>query len=169
MPTDDNESKAVYGLFQIAFAGLDTQLTQTLVLLMRPGEPNLARSIVQTLSFRTKLTVLRRAMRAFEETARLENDMADLKATLKSCEAISEWRNERIHAHVRFTDSEMQLLDREGRLLDLDPPESKRQIARIAVAMVQLHKHARTMLTHLEFVSKLEELFSNYDPEMPTE
>jgi hypothetical protein len=56
MSANDSEAKAGYGLFQIAFSGLDTQLTQALVLLMRPAEVNLARSIVHALQFKIQTT-----------------------------------------------------------------------------------------------------------------
>ena len=150
-PNKRHEDKA-YRLFQIAFAGLETELTLALVSLLRPAERNVAVSIVRTIYFRQKLATLRRAIKVFDRYTDLQPDLAEFLEIIKHWEELAIWRNERVHARVQFSKAGIMLLNQDGAAIDLDPAIYQSKVAEIAIGMAALKKHVPGLVSRLELI-----------------
>jgi hypothetical protein len=119
---------AAYGLFQIAFASLDTRIARCLVKLCGCQNAGLAFSAFKRQPFGRRLQTIRKAMKSVAAVPSLSEEVRDLKRACDIAQSVSEWRNERIHAEVRFTDEgQPVIVDADGHRLhfDVDACESK--------------------------------------------
>src|SRR2546422_582390 len=110
---------AAYGLFQIAFATMDTRLSRCLAALCRCEDAKLTFAILTHMPFGRRLELLQRAMRGNPD----DTELRELKAACELANKVKEWRNARIHAEVRFNENTPVLVDPNGRPLLLNRHE----------------------------------------------
>jgi|SRR5208337_2255028 len=111
---------SAYGLFQVAFAGLDTRLSRSVVALLccKNTEPTFA--VVRRMPFGQRLQVLQRAVEKAVGNGLHIPEMEELQQACKLAKDVSKWRNDRIHSEVRFIENRPVILDEEGKRLQID-------------------------------------------------
>ena len=114
---------AAYGVFQIAFATLDTRLSRFLAALCRCKNDKLTFAILRRMPFGHRLATLRKAIRSSPPEMQSDPEIQELKASCDLAEGIQEWRNGRIHAEVRFLENRPVLVGGDG-----DPLEINREV-----------------------------------------
>jgi hypothetical protein len=109
-----------YGLFQVAFAGLDTRLSRPVAAL--PCSKNTKRpfAVVKKMPFGQRLQILQRAVEKAVDNGLHIPEMEELKQACKLATDVSKWRNQRIHGEVRFIENQPVILDEEGKPLQID-------------------------------------------------
>jgi hypothetical protein len=138
MPLRIDSPMAAYGVFQIAFANLDTQVSRCLVDLCRCQKAKLAFSAFRRKPISERLRLLQRAVSHLRDEPSFNQEVGDLKEACELAESLSKWRNQRIHAEVRFIENQPVLLDESGKLLDIDLEacvEKTREAVRAKVGM----------------------------------
>ena len=120
---------AAYGLFQIAFASLDTRLSRCLVKLCRCQNAALAFSTFRRKPFGHRLQLIRKAIKPVAGDTVVSEEVRELQSGLDLADNVRKWRNERIHAEVRFTgEGQPVIVDETGRPLHFDIDECDRKI-----------------------------------------
>lgn len=149
---------AAYGIFQIAFASMDTRLSRALVTLCRCESTQLTFSILSKLPFGGRLAKLRKAIKDVDLP--INPDIQELKTACDLAENVQKWRNSRIHAEVRFSENRPVLVDREGEPLQIDREECERKIRdaiRAGIAIEVNVSHLVAILKDLETLAESSE------------
>jgi len=123
-----NRELAAYGVFQIAFATLDTRLSRSVVALCRCENTKLTFAIVSSMPFGRRLEILRRAVKTTRADLPNDSDIRELDDACNLAESVQKWRNARIHAEVRFHENEPVLIGPDGRPLVIDGKECEQKI-----------------------------------------
>jgi len=129
---------SAYGLFQVAFVGLDTRLSRSVVALLCCKNTNLAFAVVSMVPFNRRLQILQKALKKAVDNELHIPEVEELKQACKVATDVSKWRNERIHGEVRFIENQPVILDEEGKPLQIDYEacvEKIREAIRAGVAM----------------------------------
>lgn len=141
---------AAYGVFQVAFATLDTRVSRSLAALCQCRNANLTLAILKRMPFGTRLAKLREAA----GTALTDDpDVQELSAACDLAEKVQKWRNRRIHAEVRFAEDSPVLTDPNGTPLRIDPAECAQKIReaiRAGIAMETAVPHLVAYLQDIE-------------------
>jgi hypothetical protein len=111
---------SAYGLFQVAFAGLDTRLSRSVVALLCCKNTLLGFAVVRTIPFGRRLEILQKAIKAVTGNSPITSEIEELKQACKLAKDVSKWRNDRIHSEVRFNENRPVVVDSEGRPLQID-------------------------------------------------
>ena len=120
---------AAYGLFQIAFTSLDTRVSRCLVKLCRCQNAALAFSAFRRIPFSHRLQLIRKAIKPVASDASFSEEVRELQSGLDLADGVRKWRNERIHAEVRFTgEGQPVIVDETGRPLHFDIDACERKI-----------------------------------------
>jgi hypothetical protein len=164
MALNINDDAAAYGLFQVAFAGLDTRLSGSLVALLRSANPNLAFAIVKTLSFHRRLEVFRKVIKTFKQGSYLDQVLCALREASNKAEALSQWRNERIHAEVRLNENQTVIVGKDGKPLQIDYAVCEEKIREAIDAVVAMEANVQHLVARLEQDDRFDELYAQLDP-----
>jgi len=111
---------SAYGLFQVAFAGLDTRLSRSVVALLCCKNTELAFAVVRKMQFSRRLQILQKAVEKAVDNELHIPEMEELKRACKLATDVSKWRNKVIHGEVRFIENHPVILDEEGKPLQID-------------------------------------------------
>jgi hypothetical protein len=117
---------AAYGLFQIAFAGLDTRMSRCLVKLSRCQDIKLAFGVFRRKTFSHRLKMIRKAAESIVDgegnpDPNFSEEVRELRVACDLAESVRTWRNERIHAEVRFAgENQPVIVDETGNRLNID-------------------------------------------------
>jgi len=111
---------SAYGLFQVAFAGLDTRLSRSVVALLRCKNTALAFAVVRRMSFSQRLQILQKAVKKVSGDSPLDPETEELKQACNLASGLSKWRNERIHSELQFMENQPVMVDETGRPLQID-------------------------------------------------
>jgi hypothetical protein len=120
---------AAYGVFQIAFATMDSRLSRFLVAACRCKSVEFTFGILHTMPFGKRLEKLRKVVKFVERD--LTGDDPGIRELKEACDLatrVQEWRNARIHAEVRFSENRPVLVDREGHSLQISREECEQKI-----------------------------------------
>ena len=109
-----------YGLFQVAFAGLDTRLSRSVVALLSCKNTEITFALVRSIPFGRRLDILRKAIKAANGNSPITPEMDELEQACKLAKGVSKWRNDRIHSEVRFDENRPVIVDEEGNPLQID-------------------------------------------------
>jgi hypothetical protein len=120
MPLRIDSPMAAYGVFQIAFSNLDTQVSRCLVDLCRCQNAKLAFSAFRRKPISERLRLLQRAVSHLRDEPSFNQEVGDLKEACELAASLCKWRNQRIHAEVCFIENQPVLVDESGKLLDID-------------------------------------------------
>ena len=129
---------SAYGLFQVAFAGLDTRLSRSVVALLCCKNTKPAFAVVRGMPFSRRLEILQKAIKTVTGNSHISPEMEELEQACKLAKDVSKWRNDRIHSEVRFIENQPVILDDEGKPLQIDYEtcvEKIREAIRGGVAM----------------------------------
>lgn len=139
---------AAYGLFQIAFATLDTKLSRSLAALCRCESVTLTRAILTRMPFGQRLKLLQRAMQGHAD----DDTLCELGGACKLAQKVQKWRNARIHAEVRFNENRPALFGPSGPLrIDREECEQKiKEAIRAGIAMEAAVPHLVALKQDLE-------------------
>lgn len=121
---------AAYGIFQIAFATMDTRLSRSLVALCRRKNDRFTFAILRRMPLGRRLATLRKAIKTAPRHMQSDPEIQELKKACDLAEGIQEWRNGRIHAEVRFQESQPVLVDGNGRPLEINREACEQKFAR---------------------------------------
>jgi len=138
MPLQIDAPMCAYGLFQVAFAGLDTRLSRSVVALLCCKNIELAFAVVRRMPFSQRLKILQKAIKTVTGNSHIAPEMEELKQACNLAKDVSEWRNKSIHSEVRFIENRPVILDGEGKPLQIDSEtceEKMREAIRAGVAM----------------------------------
>jgi len=145
MPLEVASDVAAYGLFQVAFASLDTRLSRCLVKLCGCQNAALAFSAFRRKPFAHRLQLIRKAIKPVVSNAVFSEEVRELQSGLDLADIVRKWRNERIHAEVRFTgEGQPVIVDEAGRPLHFDVDEcdrKRREAIRAAIAIEAAAPH----------------------------
>jgi hypothetical protein len=119
---------AAYGVFQIAFATMDTRLSRSLVALCRCKNDRLTFDILRRMPFGRRLDTLQKAIKAAPPEMQRDLEIQKLSQACDLAEDIQEWRNRRIHAEVRFHENQPVLVDGNGRPLEINREACEQKI-----------------------------------------
>jgi hypothetical protein len=119
---------AAYGIFQIAFATMDTRLSRSLVALCRCKNDKFTFAILRKMPFGRRLATLRKAIKTAPPEMQGAPEIQELKSACDLAESIQEWRNGRIHAEVRFHESQPVLVDGNGQPLEINREACEQKI-----------------------------------------
>lgn len=111
---------SAYGLFQVAFAGLDTRLSRCVVALLSCKNANATFALVRRIPFGRRLDILRKAIKAANGKSPTIPEIDELEQACKLAKEISKWRNARIHGEVRFNENRPVIVDEDGNPLQID-------------------------------------------------
>jgi hypothetical protein len=111
---------SAYGFFQVAFAGLDTRLSRSVVALLRCKNTGLAFAVVRRMSFSQRLQILRKAVEQARGDSPLDPETEQLTQACNLASGVSKWRNERIHSELRFIENQPVMVDETGRPMQID-------------------------------------------------
>jgi hypothetical protein len=102
MPTESD--LAAYGEFNIAYALLDTTITNAITYLLRNPDPQIAAELFYVrMTLGRRLDVLQKLANKLKNAHRLRDEnVPHLLDAIKRARDISKWRNDRIHARVRY-------------------------------------------------------------------
>jgi hypothetical protein len=129
---------SAYGLFQVAFACLDTRLSRSVVALLCCKNSELPFALVRKMQFSRRLQILQKAVEKAVENELHIPEVEELKQACKLATDVSKWRNMMIHGEVRFIENQPVILDEEGKPLQIDYEtcvEKIREAIRAEVAM----------------------------------
>lgn len=111
---------SAYGLFQVAFAVLDTRLSRSVVALLCCKNVELAFAVVRRMPFGQRLQILQRGVEKAVDNGLHIPEMEELKQACKLAKDVSKWRNDRIHSEVRYVENRPVILDEEGKAPQID-------------------------------------------------
>jgi len=102
---------AAYGIFQIAFATLDTRLSRSLLALGRRKDAEITFGTLNRMAFGRRLKKLREAIEAVKPNLQDDPVVEDLEIACDLAENVQKWRNDRVHAEVQFLENQPLLVD----------------------------------------------------------
>ena len=111
---------SAYGLFQVAFAGLDTRLSRSVVALIQCKNTDLAFAVVRGITFGRRLAILRKAIKSVVPNSHTTPEIEELIQACNLAQDVQKWRNDTTHSEVRFKENRYVLLDWEGNPLQID-------------------------------------------------
>jgi hypothetical protein len=129
---------AAYGLFQIAFATMDTRLSRSLVALGQRKNAKLSFANLGRKQFGRRLKKLREAIEGVKPDLQNDPVIEELELACNLAQSVQGWRNDRIHAEVRFLENRPVLVDEYGKPLRIDREaceEKIREAIRAGIAM----------------------------------
>jgi hypothetical protein len=139
---------AAYGLFQIAFATMDTRLSRSLVALGQRKNAKLSFATLGRKPFGGRLEELREAIKAVKPD--LQNDPAieELELACNLAQSVQGWRNDRIHAEVRFLENRPVLVDEDGKPLQIDREACEKKIREAIRAGIAMEAAVPHLVAH---------------------
>jgi len=99
-----------------------------LVALCQCGDNKLAFAVLSKMPFGQRLGILRRAIQAVKQDFLNDLEMAELVLACDLAETVQHWRNDRIHAEVRFLENRPVLVDRSGMPLQINREACEQRI-----------------------------------------
>jgi len=149
MPLRISPTAAAYGLFQVEFAHMTYHLARALVRFWQLKEPNnlVLKKVSRQPKFGRMLDEFKRELQQFDTLSSQSRNLVsrDLDALRRACDemdALRQWRNARIHAHVQQSDDGMTLYDWEtGKPLPITYEECEHNISRAIKVIVDLQAH----------------------------
>jgi hypothetical protein len=148
---------AAYGVFQIAFATMDTRLSRSLVHVCRCESAKFTFAILSSMPFGRRLAKLRQVIKSVERALSHDPDIHELKTACDLAESIQKWRNDRIHAEVRFDENRPGLVDRDGKPLQLDREECEQKIRQTIRAGITIEASTRGIVAFLQDLDEIGE------------
>ena len=109
-----------YGLFQIAFAGLDTRLSRSVVALLSCKNTETPFAVVKRIPFGRRVEMLQSAIKTISGNTTVSSEMVELEEACKVAKVVSRWRNDRVHGEVRFNENRPVVVDENGQPLQID-------------------------------------------------
>jgi hypothetical protein len=107
-----NQHAAAWGVFQIAFARLETRMAQGIVMLMESARGDFALTITRRMQFKAKVDVLTKLGNELRKAG--VDSGRELASAAEAGFEVSCWRNDRIHALVQDTESGVTLIGKNG-------------------------------------------------------
>ena len=129
---------AAYGLFQIAFATMDTRVSRSLAALGQRKDAKLSFATLGRMQFGRRLKKLREAIEAAKPDLQNDPVIEELELACNLAQSVQWWRNDRIHAEVRFLENRPVLVDEDGKPLQIDREACEKKIReaiRVGTAM----------------------------------
>jgi hypothetical protein len=138
MALEIDPDAAAYGIFQIAFATMDTRLSRALAALCRCKRTKFTFAILSREPFGRRLATLRKAVKTAMLDLQNDPDIEELEKACDLAQKVQQWRNSRTHAEVRFAENRPVLIDEYGKPLQIDRDvcEQKiREAMQVGIAM----------------------------------
>lgn len=147
---------AAYGVFQIAFARLDTRLSRSLVIACRCKEAGATFQIVRRMPLGARLDRVNKLITKVQTMKLGDAEIDDLARACEGARSVQAWRNDRVHAEVRFSPEGAPVLtDSNGRYLRIDREECDQKIreaVEAGIAIETLVKHLSAVLEDIDTV-----------------
>jgi hypothetical protein len=153
-----NSELAAYGMFQIAFAALDTRLSWTLFAISVCEGEGLSFESIRRETFGRRLDTLEKLRkrlahklkRADASPRAIDADLDELTRACDAARSVQNWRNGRIHAKVMFSDEGAPVLIQNGRRLRLDREECEQRIHEAVKAGLAIETLAKYIVAILQ-------------------
>ena len=155
-----NDTAAAYGLFQVVFADVVDHLAGATFHLLKREDPDLPFEKVFTQDASKILKQFRAEVKQFDVVSPVAENVHDLREACKTISALMKWRNDRIHARVRMTDSGYALYDwRTRERLEIHGDVIVENIQLAINAMVKLETNVAPLIGQLKLDEELDKLF----------
>lgn len=156
-----NDTAAAYGLFQVVFADVVDHLAVATFRLRETREPDLRFEKVFRQEAKNILGQLRDELKQFDERSPVSDNVREVGDACDIISNLAVWRNDRIHARVRMTDSGFALYNwRTRRRLEISHDQIVQNIELAVKAIVTLEAHVQHLVGQMEFDEEVEKLFS---------
>jgi len=139
---------AAYGIFQVAFATLDTRLTRSLLALGRRKNAKITFGTLKRTSFGQRLKKVREAVEAVKPNLQNDPVIENLEMACDLVENVQKWRNDRIHAEVRFLENQALLVDGDGKPLQIDQAACEQKIREAIHAGIVMEAAVPHLVAH---------------------
>src|ERR1700744_5809255 len=106
-----DDAAAAYGLFQVVFADIADHVAVATFRLRELKEPELTFETVFRQEFSKMFKQFRKELRQFEGRSAVDVYLRDGREACEIISKLADWRNDRIHARVRMTDTGYPLYD----------------------------------------------------------
>lgn len=158
-----SDTAAAHGHFQVVFADVTDHLAVATFQLRKRREPPLRFEEVFKQGFSRTLLEFRRELCQFAATPGVAENLDTIREACKTISALSVWRNDRIHAHVRMTDTGYVLFSWQTQQpLPLNYTEIERHIHTASSAIVNLDVHVSHLLHELDWEEACAKLATQY-------
>jgi hypothetical protein len=117
---------------------MDTRLSRSLVALGQRKNAKLSLATLRRMKFWRRLKKLREAIEAVKPDLQNDAVIEELELACNLAQSVQGWRNDRIHAEVRFLENRPVLVDEDGKPLQIDREaceEKIREAIRAGIAM----------------------------------
>lgn len=162
-----SDTASVYGLFQVVFADVADHLAVATFRLLKRKEPGLTVEAVFKQRVSDTLKQFRQELGQFDEGSDVSESVRNLRDASDIIAALSNWRNDRIHARVRMTEDGYALYDkRTGNRLELHRDQLEKKIEQAVKAIVTLEADVQHLVGQLKWDEEFEEMFRAL-PQMP--
>ena len=144
-----SEDVAAFGLFHLAFAMVDDEVSKSLVTFLRSPNEDLALEIVGTMPLERRLRVLKALLASVKSEG---PEKCALQKAMANIEEVRKWRNDRAHARAKIDiqAANVMLLGKNGRQIDIKAAICEDMIRKAEQA-------ASTLKTHIpQFVDRQE-------------
>lgn len=155
------DTAAAYGVFQVVFADLADHLAVATFRLRERREPDISLEDVFKQQFSCTLKQFRQELcRVDDNCSPASEHVRDLLGVCKVAADVANWRNDRIHARVRMTDSGYALYDkRTGKRLELYREQIEKNIEQTIKAIVELEASVQHVVGQIEWEEEFEKMF----------
>lgn len=155
-----DDTAAAYGLFQVVFADVADHVAVATFRLRELKEPGLAFETVFGQDFAKTFKQFRKELKQFDGHSEVADCLHDVREACEIISTLAVWRNDRIHARVRMTDTGYALYDwRTRQRLEISREQIKKNLLLGVKTIVALEENVQR-LVELNFDADFEKLFS---------
>ena len=184
-----DSTAAAYGLVQVVFADVTDKLaTAVFVLkqrrdaritsldqicklkfmrlqfvLKRRRDASVTVEQIYKLEFKRLLEAFRDELKQFDGQIELVDDLRLLREACQGLEAVSQWRNDRIHARVRQVDDGLALYDRAGKRLSISHEECVGITDKLTKVIVALEAYLPSIFKSIDFDKALSNFLADLE------
>jgi hypothetical protein len=157
-----DDTAATYGLVQVVFADVTDHLAFAIFRLRQAKGTAVNFQDIVNLKFGYMVSNFKTELRQFThpqppDDARDEVGIADLNEVCKELKALSKWRNDRIHARVRWVEDGLALYNgKTGERLSINHGECTEVLNRLVKAIVKLDTYVPELVRSLDFNNEFE-------------
>jgi hypothetical protein len=168
IPTDlgpFDDTAAAFGLTQVVFADATERMAVAVLMFRKRLDPTLTfQKVFRKLQFGSVLHWLQSELDQLAPQGATEADIDVMRRCCARFQALSKWRNERIHARVRQIGNGLALYDsRTGQRLSMSGHECWKIVQGLALAMFEMDNHLSSLLRDLDMSKELDAIFQEME------
>ena len=156
-----DSTAAAYGLIQVVFADATERLAYALFTLQRRRKAVTFEEILSR-NFSHILKAFKVELKQFEREQSVAAELKDVRDACEQLDTLSQWRNERIHARVKWVENGMALYNSKMRQrLSISYPECDEIIHKLAYIISTLATCLPKLINVLDFDETFDAFFKN--------